>query len=195
MGQYHRIVNLTKGEYLYPHRFNDGLKLMEFGCSATGTMLGLALLLARDNGRGGGDAPVHPVIGRWAGDKIAIVGDYGDDGQDLPHDWQVDWLLYCRREQAKARQLNDAGLVRRTEEMETAQPNLYTFAQACMTDISAVVIEAAVADSYVAGRLQQGPAERAESAAVKRKLGIGEDDEGNDSGTPADPGDTTMFNI
>lgn len=88
MGQYHYVANLDKREFIHPHRLGDGLKLMEFGSSSDGTMLGLALLLAVSNGRGGGDyhepsemTPedtqlIKAVIGRWGGDRIAIIGDY-----------------------------------------------------------------------------------------------------------------------
>jgi hypothetical protein len=77
------LANLDKREFLNPHAFGDGAKLGEFAASAGGTMSALALLLARHNGRGGGDARTsHPVVGSWAGDRIAIVGDYGD-AEDL----------------------------------------------------------------------------------------------------------------
>jgi hypothetical protein len=33
--------------------------------------------------RGGGDLESHPAIGRWAGNRIALVGDYAED-TDLP---------------------------------------------------------------------------------------------------------------
>jgi hypothetical protein len=36
MGQYYLIVNLDKKQYLHPHRFGDGLKLLEFGASGGG---------------------------------------------------------------------------------------------------------------------------------------------------------------
>lgn len=86
MGQYHYICNKTKHEYLNPHGFGDGLKLMEFGMSMGGTMTALAILLSCSNGRGGGDARIdsdHPlieVVGSWAGDEIAIIGDYTEEG-------------------------------------------------------------------------------------------------------------------
>ena len=60
MGQYYVPVNLRKKEFLYSHAFGDGLKLLEFGCSAYGMMTGLALLLADGNGRGDGDL-LHEV--------------------------------------------------------------------------------------------------------------------------------------
>lgn len=94
MGQYYKIVNVKKREYLNPHMFNDGLKLMEFGMSGGGTMTALAVLLADGNGRGGGDIDSdNPIVGSWAGDPIVIAGDYGDDGKFLPTD-KADKNLY-----------------------------------------------------------------------------------------------------
>jgi hypothetical protein len=84
MGQYHYVVNLDKKEFLHPHKFNDGLKIREFGCSSDGTMTGLALLLSNSgNGRGGGDfnhGESLDWLGRWAGDRIVIAGDYAKPG-------------------------------------------------------------------------------------------------------------------
>ena len=85
MGQYYYIVNCDKKQYLHPHKFGDGLKLLEFGCSSDGTMTGLAVLLADGNGRGGGDLhSKNPIIGSWAGDRIVIAGDYADPGKFIP---------------------------------------------------------------------------------------------------------------
>lgn len=82
MGQYYRIINLTKREYLDPHYFGDGLKLMEFALSGFGTMAALGILLASGNGRGGGDLRSESrIVGSWAGDKIVIGGDYDDPGK------------------------------------------------------------------------------------------------------------------
>lgn len=79
MGQYYKIVNKTKKEYLDPHTFGNGLKLMEFVSDGTGTLQGLAILLAEGNGRGGGDLHSDSkLIGSWAGDSIYISGDYAD---------------------------------------------------------------------------------------------------------------------
>lgn len=77
MGQYFYILNLDKRQFLHPHCFGDGLKLLEFGSSANGTMTGLALLLRKSTEGGGGDyTGTHEIVGSWAGDRIAIVGDY-----------------------------------------------------------------------------------------------------------------------
>ncbi len=88
MGQYHIPVNLTKREFINPHALGVGLKLREQARSSPGTNTALIMLLACSNGRGGGDFDDQPgseekVIGRWAGDRIAIVGDYATN-DDLP---------------------------------------------------------------------------------------------------------------
>jgi hypothetical protein len=36
--------------------------------------------------RGGGDMPLTDVSGRWAGDRVMVVGDYTEDG-DLPPEY------------------------------------------------------------------------------------------------------------
>lgn len=83
MGQYFYVVNMDKRQYLHPHCFDDGLKLMEFGLSGCGTMAGLALLLRRSSEGGGGDfdpgdnsSHAVEIVGSWAGDRIVVVGDY-----------------------------------------------------------------------------------------------------------------------
>ena len=95
MGQYFKVVNVKKREYINPHMFNDGMKLMEFGMRAGGTLTALAVLLSNGNGRGGGDLDSsNDIIGSWAGDQIVVAGDYGDDGKFLPADKQ-ETNLYC----------------------------------------------------------------------------------------------------
>ena len=82
MGQYYKIVNIKKKQYISPHTFGDGSKLMEFSMSANGVLAGLAILLADGNGRGGGDLhSENDIVGSWAGDNIVIAGDYADDGK------------------------------------------------------------------------------------------------------------------
>jgi len=82
MGQYYKIVNIKKKQYISPHTFGDGSKLMEFSMSASGVMAGLAILLADGNGRGGGDLhSTNDIVGSWAGDNIVIAGDYADEGK------------------------------------------------------------------------------------------------------------------
>lgn len=82
MGQYYKIVNIKKKQYITPHTFGDGAKLMEFSMSRIGVLSGLAILLADGNGRGGGDlGSDNPIVGSWAGDNIVIAGDYADPGK------------------------------------------------------------------------------------------------------------------
>lgn len=99
MGQYHLVVNLDKKQYLHPCRLGDGQKLLEFADGGA-TLTALAILLAKDNGRGIGDLHVAPpdapleswerekfkrvrtphahLVGSWAGDRVVIAGDYGE---------------------------------------------------------------------------------------------------------------------
>jgi hypothetical protein len=82
MGQYYKIVNIKKKQYIKPDTFGDGSKLMEFSMSASGVLAGLAILLADGNGRGGGDLhSENDIIGSWAGDNIVVAGDYADEGK------------------------------------------------------------------------------------------------------------------
>ena len=92
MGQYYKIVNIKKKQYITPHTFGDGAKLMEFSMSANGVLAGLSILLADGNGRGGGDLnSSNPIVGSWAGDNIVVAGDYADDGKFVK---EVDKNLY-----------------------------------------------------------------------------------------------------
>ena len=85
MGQYYRIVNVDKGELIDPLQFvGDGQKLGEFAFGSGGVLTALAALLADGNGRGGGDLKSEgDVVGSWAGDRIVVAGDYGDEGKFL----------------------------------------------------------------------------------------------------------------
>lgn len=85
MGQYHITCNFTKREFLHPHDLGLGLKQLEqvgFDGS-TGDIL--VMLLSCSNERGGGDfTNVDGLLGRWAGDQIAVVGDYAEDADMQP---------------------------------------------------------------------------------------------------------------
>lgn len=87
MGQYWYPVNLTKKEFIDPHKLGSGLKLWEQLANAPGTGAALVILCAAmPEPRGGGDLEANKIIGRWAGDRIALVGDYAEDGdiKDAP---------------------------------------------------------------------------------------------------------------
>lgn len=92
MGQYHYTVNLDKKEFLNPHKLGNGLKLWEQGASQFGVTQALHALLAVSNGRGGGDYHEDPeFVGRWGGDRIAVVGDYAERG-DLPPKFRAECI-------------------------------------------------------------------------------------------------------
>lgn len=80
MGQYHVLYNTDKKEYVHAHRIDNGLKLLEQVGFEKSTSTALFLLVANSNGRGGGDANEHELIGRWAGDRIVVQGDYAEEG-------------------------------------------------------------------------------------------------------------------
>src|ERR1700749_5044035 len=110
MGQYWKVANLDKKEFIVPHMLGVGLKLGEQIGSGHGTPDAIFILVAAMRERRGvgdfdwdsnyygpertnhwGSAPVNDAynevatrtIGRWAGDRIVVVGDYSEDG-DLP---------------------------------------------------------------------------------------------------------------
>lgn len=117
MGQYWKAVNLDKKEYINPYRLDSGAKLWEQLANGVGDAL-IILCAAMPEHRGGGDLdllenwhgtertfPEHNLgpgpmpntypgiasrtIGRWAGDRIALVGDYAKAG-DLPRKYKAD---------------------------------------------------------------------------------------------------------
>ncbi|MCK5050818.1 MAG: hypothetical protein KAS53_03690 [Candidatus Cloacimonetes bacterium] len=128
MGQYYKIVNLDKQEFLDTYTFNDGAKLLEFGCSSEGTLTALAILLADGNGRGGGDLHSdNPIIGSWAGDRIVVAGDYADEQKFLT----VDQI-------AKHKMLKDG-----------EDPNLYDYAAEHFKDISEAALIVMLDDTFI----------------------------------------------
>lgn len=85
MGQYFVAVSLDSREFVSAHSFGNPVKLVEMANNPAGVGVALMILLACSSGRGGGDFSDDPVVGRWAGDRIALVGDYAED-DDLPAD-------------------------------------------------------------------------------------------------------------
>lgn len=90
MGQYYLVANLDKEEFLYPNHFGGDRQLREIALSSPGITAGLAALLAAGNGKGSGDiCSDSPLIGSWAGDRIAIIGDYSDSDEVLGVTYQT----------------------------------------------------------------------------------------------------------
>jgi len=87
MGQYHYLVNLDKKQVIHPCQIGNSMKLRRQIGWPYSTATPLVMLLAASNkegGRGGGDFHVdHPLLGSWAGDRVAFVGDYAAS-TDLP---------------------------------------------------------------------------------------------------------------
>lgn len=110
MGQYWIPVNLDRREFIMPHKLGSGLKLWEQIANDPGVGAALVILTAAmPEPRGGGDfdltenwhgpertfpehnatpGPMPDVyatiaartIGRWAGNRIANIGDYAEAG-------------------------------------------------------------------------------------------------------------------
>lgn len=79
MRQYHYLVNLDKKQVVHPHQIGNGLKLREQVGWEYSTSTVLVMLLAACSGRGGGDfRSEHELVGSWAGDRIAFIGDYAE---------------------------------------------------------------------------------------------------------------------
>ncbi len=93
MGQYHYVLNVDKKEFVHAHDIENDLKLMEQVGHLRSTSTALFLLLSNSNGRGGGDAPHHVMVGRWAGDRIVVQGDYAkpDDQGYVEFKFGDDW--------------------------------------------------------------------------------------------------------
>lgn len=140
MGQYYYAVNITKKQYLNPHTFSDGAKLLEFGCSSEGMMTGLAILLSDGNNRGGGDLRSdNPIIGSWAGDKIVITGDYADDGKFVTEAEKEAWVNKVIEEDR----------VTKEHPFLDRIPNLYQVARRLYQNVSEEVIAAMAEDALV----------------------------------------------
>lgn len=202
MGQYHYVLNLDRKEYLHPHRFGDGLKLLEFGSSGEGTMTGLAVLLAVSNGRGGGDLSMQEydrdkgemvytaervrvldeyVVGRWGGDRIAIVGDYYAEA-DIPGvtDVLVADTGGYRYDSAKGEAAYDAPIYgdvpwnQQLKPVETSSGQIIPALDLGWTDISDIVIEAMDCDGYLRQAAQE-PVTNIHGEKIQR----GTDQDGN----------------
>lgn len=167
MGQYYYCVNTRKRQYLHPHSFGCGLKLLEFGASGSGTMMGLAVLLADGNNRGGGDLRSDsPLIGSWAGDPIVLAGDYADPGSHVPPEDVVAWRLLMAQDTDFVKHL-----AKRSKSLGEAQPTLYAVASALYENISDQVILALCDDPYERQALIERGADAAKTWKEPKRAG------------------------
>lgn len=95
MGQYHYVCNLDKREFICPHKLGVGLKAWEQMASYGGTTAALFALLICSRERGGGDLQGNDAVGRWAGDRIAVVGDYAEDEDLAPEHKASEIYTHC----------------------------------------------------------------------------------------------------
>ena len=86
MGQYHKLINTTKKEYV--SGWDTGMMAKHYeqmGFQGSMADILYCLMIAQGNERrGGGDTDGHKFIGRWAGDDVAVVGDYYTEDSDNP---------------------------------------------------------------------------------------------------------------
>jgi hypothetical protein len=77
MGQYFRLINLDKKEYVDPWDIGGSAKLWEWCANSQCGVI--PFLLRRSSEGGGGDVQKdYRLAGRWAEDRIALVGDYDE---------------------------------------------------------------------------------------------------------------------
>src|ERR1700693_5998877 len=83
MGQYHRLVCVEAEEGLNPYTFGLGAKEGEQGFSRPGTVNATVALVCARGGNMPADCSQSPLVGRWAGKRVLVQGDYAEDG-DIP---------------------------------------------------------------------------------------------------------------
>lgn len=77
MGQYFRLLNLDKREYVDPWDVGGVAKLWEW--CANNQCRVIPFLLRQSSEGGGGDIQEdYSLAGHWAGDRVVLVGDYDD---------------------------------------------------------------------------------------------------------------------
>lgn len=75
MGQYFLVIDLDKKEYISPHELDSGAKLWEICANNISRVLPFLLRMSSETG-GGDIHEGYVTAGRWAGDRIVVVGDY-----------------------------------------------------------------------------------------------------------------------
>jgi hypothetical protein len=83
MGQYHHPVCIEAAEGLDPAGMDSGLKEGEQGFNRPSTPAAIVALVCARGGNMPADCSQSPLIGRWAGKRVLIQGDYAGDN-DIP---------------------------------------------------------------------------------------------------------------
>jgi hypothetical protein len=84
MGQYHTPVCIEAEEALDQYKVGCGAKEGEQGYTRPGVPAALVALLCARGGNRPADCSQSPLVGRWAGKRVLIQGDYVEDG-DIPN--------------------------------------------------------------------------------------------------------------
>ena len=79
MGQYHHPVCIEAEEGLNPHGMDSGLKEGEQGFNRPSTPAAIVALVCARGGNMPADCAQSPLIGRWAGKRVLVQGDYAED--------------------------------------------------------------------------------------------------------------------
>jgi hypothetical protein len=111
MGQYFKLVNTDKKEVVNPWDIGGVAKFWEWLYNPQARVL--VWLLRQSNEGGGGDIDEperYTTLGRWAGDRITLIGDYDSsqlwdksrtkdaDGRALPNPEYTDISTTLRQE-------------------------------------------------------------------------------------------------
>jgi hypothetical protein len=83
MGQYHHPVCIEAEEGVSPCGMDSGLKEGEQGFNRPSTPAAIVALVCARGGNMPADCSQSPLIGRWAGKRVLVQGDYAEDG-DIP---------------------------------------------------------------------------------------------------------------
>lgn len=84
MGQYHKTVCIERKEGLDPHELGCGLKELEQIFTYGGICASIIALVCARGGNGPADLGQSTMVGRWAGCRTFLVGDYAED-DDIPN--------------------------------------------------------------------------------------------------------------
>ena len=88
MSQYFMVVNHSIREYLHPHDIGENASFMGLIHGDTSTLLAYLLRTSKELGYGDIIKDLE-YNGRWAGDRIEILGDYHDQDHylDIENDY------------------------------------------------------------------------------------------------------------
>src|ERR1700759_3666565 len=103
MGQYPPPVCIEAEEGLDPAGMDSGLKEGEQGFNRPSTPNAIAALVCARGGNMPADCSQSPGIGRWAGKRVLVQGDYAEDGDIPGWDGPPLSLLYHAMDSQEAR--------------------------------------------------------------------------------------------